>query len=535
MAAATDREDGAEAQRLRNALLVHLREEFVAPAASIVGFAEIAIEDTERLGLDRYRDDLVRIRAAGTALQQRLNEALAQTDSRVDIEAYRAQLRHDLRTPINAVKGYAEMMIEDATADAHAAIVSDLRKLLDAAEGMLGRIDALVSFTGRADGGAPADADAPLPSAARVLAAIRDVDPGARAHEIAGRVLVVDDNAANRDLLARRLAREGHAVEIAAGGGIALDLVRDEDFDLILLDILMPDMSGYDVLATLKADPRTREIPVIMISALDDVQSIVRCIEAGAADYLPKPFEPALLRARLRSCLENKFLRDRERAMLDEIRAAKERNEALLLNILPKPVVDRINGGATMVADQIADATILFADLVDFTPFSSTMSATDLVGFLNQVFSAFDKLTERFGTEKIKTIGDAYMVAVGIPEPRPDHAEAGARMALSMLEEIAVLRARGNAPVRLRIGLHSGPVVAGVIGERKFAYDIWGTTVNLASRMESHGLPDRIHVTRAFARHVEGKFRLESRGPIEIKGAGLMETYFLDLAPPGRD
>ena len=283
---------------------------------------------------------------------------------------------------------------------------------------MLTRIDALVAFTGQGMSAMPESTTDSFGGASRVIDAIRGTERAGALSDISGRILVVDDNDSNRDLIARRLARDGHAVESAAGGADALALLKDRDFDLILLDILMPDMSGYDVLGHLKADPGTREIPVIMISALDEVDSIVRCIEAGAVDYMPKPFEPALLRARIRACLENKLLRDRERAMTEEIRKAKERNEALLLSILPKAVVDRINDGAGMVADHIPEATILFADLVDFTPFSGKMAAVEVVGFLNRIFSTFDRLADRFGAEKIKTIGDAYMLAVGIPEPR---------------------------------------------------------------------------------------------------------------------
>ena len=456
-----------------------------------------------------------------------LNEALSQTGIPDDIDGYRAQLRHDLRTPINAVKGYGEMIVEDAAGGGHDAIVSDLQKLLDAANGMLTRIDALVAFSGQGIAAAPKGAEDSL-SASRVIDAFRGAERKGALSDISGRILVVDDNEFNRDLVSRRLARDGHAVETAEGGVEALSLLKEREFDLILLDILMPDMSGYEVLGRLKADPVTREIPVIMISALDEVDSIVRCIEAGAVDYMPKPFEPALLRARIRACLENKLLRDRERAMIEEIRKAKEHNEALLLSILPKAVVERINDGASMVADHIPEATILFADIVDFTPFSGNMAAVEVVGFLNRIFSTFDRLADRFGAEKIKTIGDAYMLAVGFPEPREDHPEAAARMALTMIEALETLKVETKAPIRLRIGLHTGPAIAGVIGERKFAYDIWGATVNLASRMELHGAPDRIHISKALARRLEDKFILTPRGPIEVKGAGLMETFFLD-------
>jgi class 3 adenylate cyclase len=517
-------DDPQEAARLHAALRAHLRQDFVAPAAAIVGFADILLDDSGRLGLSAFAADLERIKTAGQSLQRLLNEVLSQSEGPPDTDAYRTRLRHDLRTPINAVKGYGEMILEDAEAGGHDALLPDLRKLLAAAEDLLARVDALVAFSGQ-DGTRTALA---MDGAARVVAAMKTAAPAPSAGAMTGCILVVDDNESNRDLLARQLARDGHAVETAASAAQAFARLAERGFDLILLDVLMPDVSGYDVLLRLKSDARTAEIPVIMISALDELESIVRCIEAGAVDYLPKPFAPPLLRARIRASLENKFLHDREREMMREIRVAKERNEALLLSILPKPVVDRINGGASMVADHISEATILFADLVDFTPFSAGLPAADVVGFLNLIFSEFDRLADRFGAEKIKTIGDAYMVAVGIPEPRRDHAEACARLALAMREALQAIKAQTGAPVRLRIGLHAGPAIAGVIGERKFAYDVWGSTVNIASRMESHGLPDRIHVSKTVAQRLDGKFLLSPRGPLEVKGAGLMETFFLD-------
>ena len=199
---------------------------------------------------------------------------------------------------------------------------------------------------------------------------------------------------------------------------------------------MMPGISGYDVLTLLKRDPRFREIPVIMISALSELDSIVRCIEAGADDYLAKPFDPTLLRARVGSSLEKKHLRDREREMVEALRIEKERSEQLLLNILPKAIVTRLNCGETVIADQLSDVTILFSDLVDFTRLSSQLSARDLVRLLNGLFSEFDRLALGLGVEKIKTIGDAYMLAGGLPEPRTDHAHAVADMALAMIEAV---------------------------------------------------------------------------------------------------
>lgn len=516
-----------DAERLHNALRAQLRQEFVAPAAAIVGFAEIVIEDAERAGLAEYQPDLDRILSAGLALQSLLDDVLRQSGGIEDIDGYRTKLRHDLRTPINAVKGYGEMIMEDAREGGHDALLPDLEKLLVAADGMLARIDALVAFSEQDSLDESTD-EVSFADASRVLDALRLSKPAIAHQAIAGQILVIDDNASNRDLLTRQLARDGHAVEAAASGAEGLALVKARAFDLILLDVLMPEMTGYEVLSHLKSDRDSAEIPVIMISALDEMESIVRCIEAGAVDYLPKPFAPALLRARIRASIENKLLRDRERAMTEELRLANERNEALLLSILPRAVVDRINEGAGMVADYVPEATILFADIVNFTPFSGMLPPSEVVGILNRIFSAFDRLVEQFGAEKIKTIGDGYMVAVGLPEPCEDHCVIAARLAFAMLASLAQIRADIGAPIQLRIGLHTGPAVAGVIGERKFAYDIWGTTVNIASRMESHGLPDRVHVSKAVADRVKGLFKIIPRGTIEVKGAGLMETFFLE-------
>ncbi len=515
----------SESARLHNALRAHLRQEFVAPAAAIVGFADIVIEDAEQAGLADYRTDLDRIRGAGLSLQALLDDVLKQSGDVEDIDGYRTKLRHDLRTPINAIKGYGEMIVEDAREGGHVSLLPDLDKLLSAADGMLARIDALVAFSGDAtlDQTEPSFADA-----SRVLDALRVSQPAVAHQTIAGQILVIDDNESNRDLLARQLARDGHVVESAESGRAGLSLVQERAFDLILLDVMMPEMSGYEVLSKLKSDPKTAEIPVIMISALDEMDSIVRCIEAGAVDYLPKPFAPALLRARIRTSIENKLLRDRERTMMEEIRLAKERNESLLLSILPRAVVDRINEGASMVADHIPEATIVFADIVNFTPFTGNMTPTEVVGVLNRIFSAFDRLVDQFGAEKIKTIGDGYMVAVGIPEPCEDHADIAARLSLTMLQTFEAIRKEMDAAIQLRIGIHTGPAIAGVIGERKFAYDIWGTTVNIASRMESHGVPGRVHVSKAVAERLAHRFKLAPRGAIEVKGAGLMETFWLE-------
>lgn len=217
----------------------------------------------------------------------------------------------------------------------------------------------------------------------------------------------------------------------------------------------------------------------------------------------------------------------KRKKMESALRKEQNKTENLLLNLLPEPIADRLKDEPGVIADKFEKATILFADLVNFTQISTTMSATKLVYLLNEIFSAFDELTEKHGLEKIKTIGDAYMVAGGIPIERPDHAEAIAKMALDMLVAIEELNVKLEATFDLRIGINSGPVVAGVIGTKKFIYDLWGNAVNTASRMESHGIPGRIQVSIYTYELLRDKYEFEERGLIDIKGQGEMRTYFL--------
>jgi class 3 adenylate cyclase len=217
--------------------------------------------------------------------------------------------------------------------------------------------------------------------------------------------------------------------------------------------------------------------------------------------------------------------RDKAQAALEREQA---RSEALLLNILPAPIAERLKAGSQTIADGYAEATILFADLVGFTRMSSSISPEQVVAMLNRLFSRFDELSGRFGIEKIKTIGDAYMACAGVPVARPDHAEAIADMALAMQDAIREHNSEFGSNLQIRIGINSGPVVAGVIGLRKFIYDLWGDTVNLASRMESNGVPGRIQVSAATWERLRERYDFEARGDIEVKGIGRVQAYLLN-------
>ena len=349
------------------------------------------------------------------------------------------------------------------------------------------------------------------------------------------KVLVVDDSRTLRRLLIRELNNVGITNITEAGdGNEALEKVRAESFDLMLLDMEMPELDGLGVLNIVKSDPALSYLPVIVVSGAEQFEKTVECIQIGAEDYLPKPFDPVLLLARVFSSLEKKRLRDLDREHIALLQHEKEllnieqmKTEKLMLNILPKPIAERLKKGEKNISGSYPEVTILFSDLVGFTKMSSTKSPADLVKLLNDLFTRFDKRAEELGLEKIKTIGDAYMAVGGLPIPRSDHAIIAADMALGMYQDLTEFNQANGSDLQMRIGLNSGPVVAGVIGFTKFSYDLWGNTVNTASRMESTSAIGRVQITPATAEALSGHFILEERELIECKGLGPILTSFL--------
>jgi class 3 adenylate cyclase len=341
-------------------------------------------------------------------------------------------------------------------------------------------------------------------------------------------ILIVDDNDDNRYTLQLLLEADGHErIVSAAGGTEAIGLLNKEKFNLVLLDMMMPDLNGDEVLAIIKGNPETRDIPVVMISADTDTEKVAKCIEAGADDYLPKPFNPAILRARIGAALRRKSLRTLETEYLARIEQEKQHTESLLRNILPPEIASRLRNGSNIIADHFEEATVIFADVVGFGKITARMKAFEIVGCLNRVFSEFDKLAEEVGVEKIKTIGDNYMAVAGVPTPRAGHARTAVKLALDMVAAAGRLQSRLPVPFPIRVGLHSGPVMAGVIGTRKFAYDAWGETVNIASRIEGASQANRVLISAATAGQLGGNFNLDGPHMVKTKEQLVVETFFV--------
>jgi class 3 adenylate cyclase len=327
------------------------------------------------------------------------------------------------------------------------------------------------------------------------------------------RILLIEDEPQNIQAVSAVLKEQGYQVNIATNGRQGLELLERLRPDLILLDVMMPGMDGFEVCRRMKASPAWREIPVIFLTAMNEPTDTVAGFEAGAVDYVSKPFNAHELVARVRTHLK-----------LDQL---FRENERLLLNVLPVSIAQKLKKQTGIIAERFDDVSVLFADIVGFTPLSAGMSPAELLEFLNCVFSSFDELAGQYQLEKIKTIGDAYMVVGGLPEPHEDHLASIATMSLAMLENIRQIHRGHHGEIRLRIGLHVGSAVAGVIGVRKFVYDVWGDTVNTASRLESHGVPNRIQVSPAVVERLQNRFEFEFRGTVDLKGRGAMDTFFL--------
>jgi adenylate cyclase len=379
---------------------------------------------------------------------------------------------------------------------------------------------------------------------------------------LAARILVVDDLEANVLLLERMLRAAGYTcVESTTDPRTVGELHGRNHYDLIVLDLQMPDMDGFEVMEHLKAAQPHSYLPVIVITAQPDHK--LRALRAGAKDFVSKPFDLGEVLMRVRNMLEVRLLhreslqygKDLERKV-QELEASRETivhqseelrhlyeklvreqqvTERLLLNVLPSPIAERLKlrsdliatGPPEIIADRFEEVSVLFADLVQFTRFSPALSPEGLVALLNEIFADFDDIADNRGLEKIKTIGDAYMAAAGLPVPAADHAARAAHMALDMMDFLNGLNERSGYGLQLRVGIHSGAVVAGVIGRRKFIYDLWGETVNIASRMESHGLAGRIQITEATRQRLGRPFLLEARGTINAKGIGELRTWFV--------
>jgi adenylate cyclase len=505
-----------------------LKHELRTPLNHIIGYCEMLMEEAQDHAREAWLPDLERIHAAGKRLLGVVNDLF--DPSKADaLRNDPRRLDHELRTPLNQIIGYSEMLQEEAREQALERFLPDLDRIHAAAR----RILELVIEHFVPAGGAPGRAEAVAASADATTFLLRT--SAARARERAavaramtpgptGALLVVDDDEANRTMLARRLKRLGHQVALAGNGRLALEQLRAAAFDLLLLDIQMPELNGYEVLDQLKADPALRSLPVIVLSASSETDRVAHCIEMGAEDYLPKPFDPVLLQARISACLEKKRLRDREEAHLRQIEAEKRRSDELLRVILPDDVAEELKATSAVKPRRFENVGVLFADVAGFTSYCDQHPPEEVHRHLQALIETFERLAAEHGLEKIKTIGDSFMATAGLLAPLENPALACVRCGRAMLEA-----APAQPPGwHVRVGVHAGPVIAGVVGRRKYQYDVWGDTVNLAARLEHAASPGVLCVTAETWRVLEPHCLGASLGALSVKGKGDLELFRVD-------
>ncbi len=337
-------------------------------------------------------------------------------------------------------------------------------------------------------------------------------------------LLIVDDVEANREALVMRLDLAGYDDCISVGSGAdALRVLREKSIDLVLLDIMMPDMDGYEVLEELQADPALRDMPVIVISAVGDIDSVVRCIELGAADYLMKPFNPTILKARLDTYVRQIHLKAQETAYYQRIEEEKERSETLLRMLLPRQIADILQANDRITPIKYNDVAVLFCDVTGFTEYAENNPPGDVFLKLEGLIEQFEAILDHHELMKIKTIGDALMATGGLLEPLG----APVRAAVAASHEMVEL-AKQEGTWQVRVGIDHGPVIAGTLGRRQFQFDVWGDTVNTAARIEAIGKPGTVNLSGRAWQTLHGQARGRSLGLVDLKGKEPLEVIRCD-------
>lgn len=415
-------------------------------------------------------------------------------------------------------------------------LLGDIQGIQDQFAGCMAALDAARGTSPHASRPAADPSRAAAIDQAAALAA--PAGPPAALGEV-GRILVVDDEEDSRRHLARELEKHGHQV-LAVGDGLeAIRLLEQgcyaaetDEFDLVLLDLRMRDKDGIEVLREIKKDYGLRSIPVVMVSANDDIDSVVQCVAEGADDYLSKPFEPRLLQARVASCLVKRKLQKQQRVLIQRIQAARERANELLYHIFPYTVAEELITSGAVKPRGCDHVAVMFCDVVGFTAYCGQRSPDEVVAQLHELFSAYEQAVRRHHVEKIKTIGDSMMITAGLMQRFANPVLACVRCGAEMIEAARSCAARWE----VRIGIHIGPVVAGMAGNEHYAFDVWGDTVNTAARVEGSAEPGTISLTEPAWAQVYQCCKGTSLGVRPLKGKQSMELFrfegFRDSAAP---
>jgi adenylate cyclase len=334
-------------------------------------------------------------------------------------------------------------------------------------------------------------------------------------------ILVVDDNEDSRNTLTLRLKSSGYCTVLTAENGRqGLDIIRARPIDLVLLDIMMPEVDGYRVLEVMRADPTLRTIPVLVVSAVDDMASVVKCIKLGATDYLVKPFNAVLLKARIDFCIDQLRLRALEATYQKNLESEKRRADGILATVLPREVVRALKTGG--LQPQLYDnVAVLFCDIVGFTAYSERESPEKVFRELEELIERFETIASRHGLEKIKTVGDAFVATAGLLAAHDNPVHGAVAAALEMVSAGQAFGPRAG----VRAGIDHGPVLAGIMGKQQFQFDVWGDAVNSAKAIEASARPGSVWISGRAWVHLRDRVDARSCGLFELKGKETMELF----------
>jgi class 3 adenylate cyclase/CheY-like chemotaxis protein len=511
------------AVRARRLLDASRRSDLSSPVHAIVGVSKRLLADSTAKKIPGFLADIERIHQAGCDILELLDEILDpeqlhQLYADDVLEIIHSRVRHDVLNKLNPVINYSEMWLEDQE-HLVKGFLPDLQVIFESGKRCFGLVEAIWSLSN------PENTEPAATQLNNMLPDLRDLIPPNRGMDerLCGRVLVADDNESNRDILRRHLQTQGHTVLLAADGRETLDIICAEPVDLVLLDVLMPHTNGFEVLAALKRNPERRDLPVIMISALEDIDIIARSIELGADDYLTKPFNSTVLQARITACLEKHRLREQERIYVAQIQEERRRADDLLHVILPASIVGDLKQTGTTTSRRYDRIGILFADIVDFTPYCERNPPVQVVRTLQRLVEEWEESAVKYHVQKIKTIGDAFMAACGLFEPVENPILACIQCGQEMIEATHALGIGWD----LRVGIDFGSAIGGVLGRRQYLFDLWGDTVNIASRMESHGVEGAVVVSDEAWRQVDALFTATPHVR-RVKGKGRMRLFRIE-------
>jgi len=513
-------------ERVRRATLAHIRHELRTPINGIIGYTEMLLEDVEE---DLFTQDLERILAGGRTLlglvDQVLGNGAAGGAGDRDLDSYAEEIRVGLRTPVTSVVGYAEMLLETAREEGREELIPDLERIRTSAHRLLERSADIVGLATEEEGASVLEGSTASELTRSVLFKVQR--GGSEGMGLAdGRVLVVDDNAENRDLLSRQLARQGYLVLTASDGAEALELLETQTVDLILLDVIMPGMDGIETLQRLKTNEKHQSIPVVMLSSLDEMDGAVRCIELGAEDYLSKPLRPAVLEARIAANLELCRLRDRERHWEERVAADEALIEELLLGAFPRGVAERVRAGDSDLSDVAPDATVLTCSVRGLsTPSNSRAFGEQLMG-LRGLCAAVEALVLEHGVETLIWRPGGFTAVAGAPTPVEDHVARGAALGQELLAQSVKLRGPDGESLRIGLGLHTGPVVAAALGGERLRYEVWGEGVTTAEAVAAVALDGTLLASPPVHSRMKEKLPFEAQQVRDVAGVQ-MRTYRL--------